>query len=293
VHDHARPSRGENRRRLTIVLALTLGLLFFEAVAGVLTHSLALLADAAHMLADVAALGLSLVAMRFADRPATPHNTFGFYRVEILAALANAVLLIVLSGLILFEAWERFRQPADVKTVPMLVVALVGLGVNLASIRLLSAGAGHNLNVKGAYLEVLSDALTSLGVVLAAVTILATGWLGADAVVSAAIGLFILPRTWRLLREAVAVLLEGTPAHVDLALLRDAVRRVPGVVDVHDLHVWTLTSDVHAMSAHVVRADSAAHDDVLRLVREAVLPAFAIHHVTLQVESRGCEETHA
>jgi cobalt-zinc-cadmium efflux system protein len=292
VHDHARSARQENRQRLGLVLGLTVFLLALEGTAGVLTHSLALLADAAHMLADVAALGLSLVAMRFAERPATPQRTFGFYRVEILAALANAVALIVLSGFILIESWERLRRPVEVRTLPMLIVASAGLAVNLWSISLLSKGSRASLNVKAAHLEVFSDALTSLGVIVAAVTILLTGWHGADAVVSGAIALFILPRTWRLLKDAVQILLEGTPSQVDLATLRETLRHIPGVLDVHDLHVWSLTSGVHAMSAHVIRADEAAHDDVLGRVREAVLLEFAIHHVTLQVESLGCEETH-
>lgn len=293
VHDHARSTRQENQRRLGLVLGLTVSLLAIEAVAGVLTHSLALLADAAHMLTDVAALGLSLVAMRFAERPATPQQTFGFYRVEILAALANSVALIVLSGFILIESWERLRKPVEVKTLPMLIVAVACLGVNLWSMLLLSKGSGASLNLKAAHLEVFSDALTSLGVIVAGVTILLTGWLGADAVVSGAIGLFILPRTWRLLKDAVQILLEGTPSQIDLTVLRNALRAIPGVMDVHDLHVWSLTSGVHAMSAHLIRADEAAHDDVLGRVRETVLQDFAIHHATLQVESAGCVETHA
>jgi cobalt-zinc-cadmium efflux system protein len=290
VHDHARPTRTESRRRLGIVLALTLGLLAFEAAAGVLTHSLALLADAAHLLGDAAAIGLSFLALTVAGRPATPQRTYGFHRVEILAALANGVLLVLFSGLILYEAWERFRSPAPIHPVPMLAAAVIGLAVNVASLRLLKSGASHSLNLRAAYLEVLSDALTSLGVVIAAAVILATGWLGADAVVSAAIGLFLLPRTFLLLRDAVDVLLESTPAGVDLGLLRRTVEGIPGVAGIHDLHVWALTSGLHAMSAHVVRADGTGHDDLLRRVRERVVSEFEIHHVTLQVESPGCED---
>jgi cobalt-zinc-cadmium efflux system protein len=292
MHDHRIDSRGLSRRRLGLVLGLTITLLLVEGLAGFLTRSLALLADAAHMLADVAALALGLIAMRFAERPATPQRTFGFYRVEILAALANAVVLIVLSGLILFEAIERLRAPADVKTIPMLLVAIVGLGVNLASMRLLKKGAEGSLNLRAAYLEVFSDALTSLGVILAALTILVTGWSRADALVSGVIALFILPRTWLLLRDAVAILLEGTPAHLSLPSIRDTLLKVPGVVGVHDLHVWSLTSGVHSMSAHVVRAEGSTHDDVLARVRETVFADFTISHVTLQVESSGCDETH-
>ena len=293
MHEHARPSRSANRKRLAAVLALAIALLVIEAAAGFLTRSQALLADAAHMLADVGALTLALVAMRFAERPATPQKTFGFYRVEILAACVNSAALTVLAGLILFEAWDRLRTPAPVKAVPMLIVAAAALAVNVGSMLLLRRGAEASLNVKGAYLEVFSDALMSLGVLAAGVTISLTGWYGADAVASAAIGLFILPRTWRLLKEAVGILLEGTPSQVSLVALRDALRAIPGVQDVHDLHVWALTSGVHAMSAHIVRADDAVHDDLLDRVRDAILLNFAIHHVTLQVESAGCVETHA
>jgi len=293
MHEHARPSRSANRKRLAAVLALTVALLVVEAAAGFLTRSLALLADATHMLADVGALTLALVAMRFAERPATPQKTFGFYRVEILAACVNSAALTVLAGLILVEAWDRLRTPAPVKAVPMLIVAAVALAVNVGSMLLLRRGADSSLNVKGAYLEVFSDALMSLGVLAAGVTISLTGWYGADALASAAIGLFILPRTWRLLKEAVGILLEGTPSQVSLVALRDALRAIPGVQDVHDLHVWALTSGVHAMSAHIVRADDAVHDDLLNRVWDAILLNFAIHHVTLQVESAGCVETHA
>ena len=293
MHEHARPSRSTNRKRLAAVLALAVALLVVEAAAGFLTRSLALLADATHMLADVGALTLALVAMRFAERPATPQKTFGFYRVEILAACVNSAALTVLAGLILVEAWDRLRTPAPVKAVPMLIVAAAALAVNVGSMLLLRRGAEASLNVKGAYLEVFSDALMSLGVLAAGVTISLTGWYGADALASAAIGLFILPRTWRLLKEAVGILLEGTPSQVSLVALRDALRAIPGVQDVHDLHVWALTSGVHAMSAHIVRADDAMHDDLLDRVRDAILLNFAIHHVTLQVESAGCIETHA
>jgi len=290
MHEHARPARAESRRRLGLVLALTCGLLAFEAAAGVLTHSLALLADAAHLLGDAAAIGLSFLALTVAGRPPDPRRTYGFHRVEILAALANGVLLVLLSLVILFEAWERFRRPSPILGAPMLVAAAVALAVNVASLRLLHPGATESLNLKAAYLEVLSDALASLGVVAAAVVILATGWLAADAVVSGAIGLFLLPRTFLLLRDAVDVLLESTPAGVDAGSLRRAIAAVPGVAAVHDLHVWSLTSGLHAMSAHVVRAEGTAHDDLLLRVRETVLHGFDVHHVTLQVESPGCED---
>ena len=294
AHDHAHTPAGKNKRRLAIVLGLTTMYLAAEVVGGLLTGSLALLADAGHMLTDVAGLGLALLAIRFAERPATPERTYGYYRVEILAALANAVVLIGISIYVLYEAYERFRHPPEVQSGAMLLVALVGLAVNVAGIFILRAGAQESLNMKGAYFEVLSDLLTSIGVIIAGVVMLTTGWYYADPLISAGIGLFILPRTWMLLRDAVGVLLEGTPSDVNPAELRQAVEGVEGVAGVHDLHVWSLTSGVNAMSVHVVRADGALHDDVLAGVRARVTSDFKIAHATVQIESEGCEahETH-
>jgi len=304
MHDHAHGNGGHghshagarslNRRRLALVLGLTSLFLVAEVVAGFLPGSLALLADAGHMLTDVAGLGLALFAMRFAERPATPERTYGFHRVEILAALANGVLLIGISGFVLVEAVERFRNPPVVASLPMLVVAAIGLGVNVASALILRSGAGESLNMRGAYVEVLSDALASVGVIVAGVVMLTTGWYYADPILSAAIGLFLLPRTWSLLREAVGVLLEGTPAGVNLTAVREALLGVPGVAGVHDLHVWTLTSGMNALSTHVVLGDGGRHDPVLDGIRRRLAEGFEIHHVTVQVEGSGCpdEATH-
>ncbi len=294
AHDHAHTPAGKNKRRLAVVLGLTTLYLVAEVVGGLLTGSLALLADAGHMLTDVAGLGLALLAIRFAERPATPERTYGYYRVEILAALANAVVLIGISLYVLYEAYERFHNPPEVQSGAMLLVALVGLAVNVAGIFILRAGARESLNMKGAYFEVLSDLLTSVGVIIAGLVMLTTGWYYADPLVSAGIGLFILPRTWMLLRDAVGVLLEGTPSDVNPSELRRAVEGVEGVAGTHDLHVWSLTSGVNAMSVHVVRADGALHDDVLAAVRTRVTSDFKIAHATVQVESVGCEahETH-
>lgn len=298
-HDHATDRhsdalRGRNRRRLTLVLALTSVYLVAEVVAGLTTRSLALLADAGHMLTDVAGLALAVVAIRFGERPATPERTYGFYRVEILAALANAVVLIGISVFVLVEAVERFRNPPAVSSLPMLVVAAIGLVVNVAGLVILRGGAAASLNMKGAYFEVLSDALTSVGVILAASVMLATGWYYADPILSAAIALFILPRTWKLMSEAVGILLEGTPSNVNLASVREALLAVPGVAGVHDLHVWTLTSGMNALSAHVFLADDGRHDPVLEGIRKRLADGFEIHHVTVQVEGGGCpdETTH-
>lgn len=293
-HGHSHTPAGKNKRRLALVLGLTTAYLIAEVVGGLLTHSLALLADAGHMLADVAGLGLALLAIQFAERPATPERTYGFYRVEILAALINAVVLIGISGYILYEAYQRFRNPHEVHSGAMLAVAAAGLVVNIVGIYLLRAASEESLNMKGAYFEVLSDMVTSIGVIVAAILMLTTGWYYADPIISAGIGLFILPRTWMLLKAAVGVLLEGTPADVNLATLRESIANVPGVASVHDLHVWCLTSGVNAMSVHAVLADHALHDEVLAAVQKRVNLDFKIAHATVQVECEGCAayETH-
>ncbi|HJQ40324.1 MAG TPA: cation diffusion facilitator family transporter [Thermoanaerobaculia bacterium] len=291
--EHAHTAAGANKRSLAIVFGLTMIYLIAEVTGGLLTHSLALLADAGHMLTDVAGLGMALLAIRFAERPATPERTYGFYRVEILAALANAVVLIGVSLYILFEAYERFRKPPEVQSGVMLVVAAIGLAINIAGVFILRKGSTESLNLKGAYFEVLSDMLTSVGVIVAAVIMLTTGWYYADPLISAGIGLVILPRTWKLLREAVGVLLEGTPSDVNLTAVREAVGRLPGVQEMHDLHVWTLTSGMNAMSAHVVVIDTSMSDAVLRAVHETITKNFKIEHVTVQIESVGWGECEA
>lgn len=246
------------------------------------------------MLTDVAGLGLALLAIQFAERPATPERTYGFYRVEILAALTNAVVLIGISIYILYEAYQRFRNPPEIQSGIMLTVAAVGLVVNIVGIYLLSAASKESLNMKGAYFEVLSDMLTSIGVIVAAIIMLTTGWYYADPIISAGIGLFILPRTWMLLKDTVGVLLEGTPSDVNLTSLCESIASVQGVASVHDLHVWSLTSGVNAMSVHTVLADHALHDEVLAAVQKRVIHDFKIAHATVQVECQGCSayETH-
>lgn len=288
--EHVHSAARTNKRSLMLVFSFTSLYLIVEAVTGLLTNSLALVADAGHMLTDVAGLGLALMAIRFGERPATPERTYGYYRVEILAALTNAVVLIGISAYILFEAYQRFRNPPEVASMPMLIVAIVGLVLNIAGAVLLRKGSQESLNMRGAYFEVLSDLLTSVGVIVAAVIMLTTGWYYADPLISAGIGLFILPRTWLLLREAVAVLLEGTPSDVNLAALRELVGRIPGVREMHDLHVWTLTSGVNAMSAHVVILDDSIHNSVLSAVHETVTGNFKIKHVTVQIEQVGWRE---
>lgn len=281
---------GRNKRQLTIVFAFTTLYLIVEVIGGLLTGSLALLADAAHMLTDVGGLGLALFAIRFAERPATPARTYGYYRVEILSAVANAVVLIVISLYILDEAYQRFRNPPAVESLGMLGVAAVGLVVNIVGMLILRSGATQSLNLKGAYFEVLSDMLSSLGVIAAGLIMWATGWYYADPIFSAGIGVFILPRTWSLLREAVGVLLEGTPSDVNVTALREAIASVPGVAAVHDLHVWSLSSGVNAMSAHGVLAPGAVYDDVLRAVQTRVTTDFSVIHATIQIEPPGHAE---
>ena len=254
-------------------------------VGAVWTGSLALLADAGHMLADVGGLALALFAIWIGGRPPTPAKTYGYYRVEILAAFVNALALLAVAGAVLVEAYQRLRTPPDVLGGPMLVIALVGLAANLGCAWLLHADAAASLNVRGAYLHVLGDALSSVGVVVAAALVVATGWSIADPLASVAIALIIVPRTWGLLLQAVNVLLEGTPTHLDLGEIEAAIRRVPGVRRVHDLHVWTLTSGREAMSAHVVVEDVGASDRLLRELHEVLHARFGIDHTTIQLET--------
>lgn len=258
------------------------------------THSLALLAEAGHMLTDVAGLGLALLAIRFGERAPTAERSYGYHRMEILAAVANAIVLIGLCGFILVEAASRLRHPEAVASQGMLLVAALGLGVNVAGMFVLRPGAAESLNLRAAYLEVASDAMTAAAVIVAAALMWATRWYYADPLASALIGLLILPRTWRLLADAINVLLEGTPGDVDIGALRSAVGGTPGVAGLHDVHVWTLTSGMNAMSLHVVLADGASHDAVLAAVQKGITSKFSIHHVTVQVEGRGCalNETH-
>jgi cobalt-zinc-cadmium efflux system protein len=237
------------------------------------------------MLTDATALGLALIATWLAARPPTPAKTYGYYRAEILAALANALLLFGVAGSILVEAWHRMQSPAAVLAAPMAAIAALGLGVNLFAAWLLHRGARESLTVRAAYLEVLSDALSSLAALVAAGVMLVTGWTGADPLASGLIVLLILPRTWRLLRQAVNVLLEGTPAHLSLAEIEAAITRVSGVRRVHDLHVWTLTSGREAMSAHVVVEDVRDSDRLLTALHAVLHARFGIDHTTIQLET--------
>jgi cobalt-zinc-cadmium efflux system protein len=261
-----------------------------EVVGGLVTGSLALLADAAHMLTDAGGLALALIAIRFAERPATPQKTYGYVRLEILAALTNAVVLLLLTIFILYEAVDRFMDPPPILAGPMLAVAVVGLAVNLASMKLLAAGSSESLNVKGAYFEVMSDMLGSLGVIIAALVVMFTGWRLADPIIGAGIGLFIVPRTWSLLKQTVHILMEGTPPEIDMVALEGALKDIPGVLAVHDLHVWTITSGLDSMSCHLVIADMARARETLHAANEAMKTGFKLAHTTIQIEDQALRD---
>jgi cobalt-zinc-cadmium efflux system protein len=282
---------GSSERALRWALALTGSFLVAEVVAGILTGSLALISDAAHMLTDTIAIAIALAAIRIGKRPPDARRTFGYQRFEILAAAFNALLLFAVAGYILFEAWQRLRNPVPVASLGMLVVATLGLLVNLVSMRLLAGGKDASLNVKGAYLEVWSDMLGSIGVIAAAVVIRFTGWTWVDTVVAVAIGLWVLPRTWILLRDTVNILLEGVPDGIDPDAVAAAMTSVPGVASVHHLHIWAITSGSVSLTAHVVVAPGAsAEDEVLPALRAVVDDRFAIVHTTLQIETRPCRD---
>jgi len=284
-HHHRLVSRGSEGARLKLVLIITLLFMIAEVVGGLLSGSLALLADSGHMFTDVAALALSLFAMRMAQRPPTTKRTFGYVRLEILAALVNGATLLLIAGMIVLEAWQRLRDPVAIDGTIMLGVATLGLGVNIIGASLLHSHAHDNLNVRGAYLHVLGDLLGSVGAMAAGVIVLTTGWTPADAIISAMIALLILFSAWKLVREATHVLLESVPAHIDMDRMLDALSSIDGLDEVHDVHVWTLTSGFVAISAHGVIDDPTDHGRVLNEVQELVA-SHGIDHVTFQIEMR-------
>jgi cobalt-zinc-cadmium efflux system protein len=288
-HSHAHgTATGRHRKRLVMVLVITLSVVGIQVVGGLLSGSLALLADAGHMLTDATGVAIALVATGLAARPADKSRTFGLQRAEILAALANALLLGALAVWVIVEAVQRWDDPPEVGTTLMLVTAALGALANLVSLLLLRQGEKESLNVRGAYLEVLGDLVGSVAVIVAGVVIATTGYVRADVIASLAIGLFILPRAWSLLRSVLDVLLEATPRDLDLDLVREHIRGVPGVVDVHDLHAWTITSGVPALSAHVVVDDECIARGrsglVLDALSECLSTDFSIGHCTFQLE---------
>jgi cobalt-zinc-cadmium efflux system protein len=287
MNDAVPPSSASarHRNRLWLAFLITSGILVLEIVGGVLSDSLALLADAGHMATDVAGIGLSLFAIGLATRKPDEGRTFGLLRAEILAAAANAVLLFGVAAFVLWEAWHRLQEPSDVAAGLMLAIAIVGAAANAISLWLLHDAQRESLNMRGAYLEVLGDLLGSLAVVVAAVVIATTGFVAADSIASAVIAVLILPRTWKLLREAIDVLLEATPRGVDMAEVRRHILETAGVADVHDLHAWTITSGMNVLSAHVVLEPSADPAAVLELLSDCLANDFDIEHSTFQLET--------
>ncbi|MEV5242836.1 cation diffusion facilitator family transporter [Streptomyces cinnamoneus] len=303
-HSHGGPPPGTSgtaaaayKGRLRIALGITLTVLVSELVGSALTGSLALLADAGHMATDAVGVSMALVAIHFANRPPSSRRTYGYARAEILAALLNCLLLLGVGGFILVEAVERLRNPAEVPGGTTVVFGLVGVVANLISLALLMRGQKESLNVRGAFLEVLSDALGSLAVVVSALVIMATGWTQADPIASLLIGLMIVPRTLKLLREALDVLLEAAPKDVDMDDVRAHIMALPGVEDLHDLHVWTITSGMPVLSAHVVvdpaALDAAGHEKILRDLQGCLGEHFAVEHCTFQLEPSGHAEHEA
>jgi cobalt-zinc-cadmium efflux system protein len=280
---HVAPLRDESRRRLTVVLGLTSAVMIAEVVGGFLANSLALLADAGHMLADVAAIGIALLVSHLARRPATAERSFGLMRLEILGALANGALLIAIAVGIAIEAWHRFRAPEPVHAPLLLGVAGVGLAANVIGAAVLHRGHQHSLNQRGAYLHVLSDLLGSVGALAAGVVLLITGWTAADVIVSVLISILVLRGAWRLVRESADILLEATPAHISLTDVHDRLASLEGVASVHDLHVWTVTSGVVALSGHLVVRNPADNQRILEQA-QARLRELGIGHVTVQME---------
>jgi cobalt-zinc-cadmium efflux system protein len=282
MHSHSEQRAGQ-QKHLLIVLLMTGTFMVIEVVGGLFTGSLALLADAGHMLTDVAALGLSAFAMWMAARPYTPEKSYGYHRAEILAAVTNAVVLLSLSVWILYEAYRRVFEPPNVIGVPMLLIGLVGLAVNVVSMKLLADESASSLNVRSAYLEVLSDAISSVGVILGGGIIWMTGWVLIDPLLSAGISIFIVWRTWGLLTQAVHVLMEGVPTHLNAREVGQAMAGVPGVKGIHDLHIWTITSGLDALSSHVVVSVGEDRDEVLDRLQQLLRDHFGIDHVTLQI----------
>ena len=296
-HDHgvaAMRAGARHIRPLLISFGLVVAFLVVQVVTGITTGSLALLSDAGHMATDALGLGMALAAIQAASKARNhPQRTFGLYRLEILAALINAVLLFGVAGYVFVEAISRLSDASDVASTPVLIVGIIGLVVNVIAFLLLRAGSKESLNLQGAYIEVLSDMLGSVGVIVAAIVWGITGWAWVDPVIGAAIGVFILPRAWKLGREALRVLVQAAPARLDLTAMQAELAGIGGVVDVHDLHVWTLTSDMEVATAHLMVAVGTDSHAVLDRARELLAERHGISHATLQVEPddhHGCED---
>ena len=296
VQQHTHDLRSASRRSLWIALALIGSFMLVEVVGGLLANSLALLADAAHMVTDAAAIGLALFAMGFASRPASYSRTFGFYRTEVIAALLNALSMWLIAGWIFFEAYGRLFEPPEINAVPVLLVGSIGLLVNVAAAWVLKRSARDSLNVEGAFLHVLGDTLGSVGVIISGLLIITMGWQVADPIVGFTIGLLVLLSSGRLLWKTLHVLMQGTPSYLDLDLLCKHMEQVEQVTGVHDIHAWTVTTGYDVLSAHVTaeKAGSGKPDRLLKTLREIVASEFGISHVTIQLEesSADCDEWH-
>lgn len=289
-HSHSLQTGGKERL-IWWALGLTSTFMIAEVIGGLVTGSLALISDAAHMFTDTAALAIAVAAIRVAKRPADSLRTFGYHRFEILAAAFNALLLFGVAIYILVEAYQRFKNPPEIQTGPLMVIAVLGLVINLISMRLLSSSKDDSLNVKGAYLEVWSDMLGSVGVIVGAVVIRYTGWAWVDPLLAVVIGLWILPRTWVLLKDSLNILLEGVPQGIKIPEVMAAMTAVPGVQSVHDLHVWALTSGKSALTAHVVYQEDVMPESLLRPLQEMLAKHFQVLHTTLQMEAKMCQHT--
>ncbi|WP_168391172.1 cation diffusion facilitator family transporter [Acinetobacter indicus] len=283
-HDHSHFEASEkNAKKLYFALALTTTFLIIEVIAAFMTQSLALLSDAAHMLTDAAALAIALVAIKIGQKPADDKRTFGYQRFEILAALFNALMLFVVALYILFEAYQRFENPPEIQSIGMLVVAILGLIINLISMKILLSSSKESLNIKGAYLEVLSDALGSVGVIIGALIIYFTGWMWIDTLIAVLIGFWVLPRTWILLKQSIHILLEGVPEEIDIEKLRSDLLMLEGVQSIHELKVWAITSKKVVLTVHLVAPDvdqKKLYDQAFHILHER-------HHIsdmTLQIE---------
>lgn len=289
-HDNVSSLRKLSRKRLWQVLSISTTFMMVEFIFGFMTRSLAVLADAGHMLGDVAAISIALIASSFATKAATSQKTYGYYRAEILASSFNTLCMLGMCGFILFEAYHRLSQKVEVPGTPLIVIGVIGVITNFISVRLLGADAKESLNTKAAYLEVLSDMLAAIGVVIAGITIQLTGWMLVDSVVSFLIAIALIPRTWSVLMECVHVLMEGTPERIALGDLHKALSSIDGVIGIHDLHVWTITSGMDALSGHVQIQETVNPQATLEKIAECCRHQFNINHTTIQVEVAPCEQ---
>ena len=292
-HTHGITATGRHRKRLIAVLAITLAVVLVQVIGAVLSGSLSLLADAGHMLSDAAGVTIALLAAWIAGRPASDQRTYGYQRAEVLAALANALILIVISVVIFSEAIRRIGAAPEVQTDIMLFAAVLGAAANVASLVILRGAHQESLNVRGAYLEVLGDLLGSFAVIAAAVVIMVTGFQAADTIASVLIALLVIYSSWTLIRQSVDVLMEGTPPHIDLGELRTALEALPEVQNIHDLHVWSITSGFVSLSAHLIVDENADAAAVLRSSERLLVDRFRIRHTTIQIDRRpGCDQVH-